>query len=178
VGRIETPEPVQLLAGLLAADREWLERGEAAVRGLFGEWEAASRVRPFVWSSYYRRELGEEPLRRYLVFRRLIDPGELAELKVRSNELEATLSEGGERKVNIDPGYLDLSRLVLASTKDASWRIYIGGGIRAEVTLRFVAGGFKPWEWTYPDYRDPETLEFFDRSREEFRLRRNREKAG
>ena len=70
------------------------------------------------------------------------------------------------RTVNIDPGYITLSKLVLASTKDYSHRIYIGKGIYAETTLRFIHGSFKPIDTTYPDYRTQLAIDFFNRTRD------------
>ena len=58
----------------------------------------------------------------------------------------------GIRVANIDPGYLEPSKLVLYSTKNFSHRIYVGNGIFAEVTLIYEHGDFKFLPWTYPDY--------------------------
>jgi hypothetical protein len=86
----------------------------------------------------------------------------LATVKHMTNRLEVRWSTPqGQRRVNIDPGYLDLAKVVLASTKDHSHRLYIGEGIFAEVTLRYRQRAFQVWEWTYPDYRTPVTLTFF-----------------
>jgi hypothetical protein len=62
-----------------------------------------------------------------------------------------------------------LAKLVLATTKDRQHRLYLGQGIYAEVTLRFTGGRFVPWEWTYPDYRTPDYLAFFDAVRRRYR---------
>jgi hypothetical protein len=70
------------------------------------------------------------------------------------------------RNVNIDPGYINPAKLVLASCKDFSHRIYLGGGVFAEVTLFFMDGSFRPFFHTYRDYRDPEMIAFFNRARE------------
>ena len=67
-------------------------------------------------------------------------------------------SESGNRKVNIDPGLLNLSRFILASSKDGPQRIPLSGGIFAEVTLVYERGGYRPLAWTYPDFRSPEYL--------------------
>ena len=72
---------------------------------------------------------------------------------------------GGKRRVNIDPGYISQSKLVLATTKDHSHRIYLGQGIFAEVTLRYYKGTFRAWEWTYPDYASPPYIAIFNHIR-------------
>ncbi|MCH6545716.1 MAG: DUF4416 family protein, partial [Deltaproteobacteria bacterium] len=65
----------------------------------------------------------------------------LAEIKISSQELESGYLwvKGGKkgRQVNIDPGYLAASKMVLATTKDASHRIYLGSGIYGEAALMF-----------------------------------------
>ena len=68
--------------------------------------------------------------------------------------------------MNIDPGYLTLSKVVLLTTKDYTHRIYLAGGIYAEVTLRYKSGTFNPWDWTYPDYKTPEYVNIFNHIRD------------
>jgi len=75
-----------------------------------------------------------------------------------------------KRDVNIDPGYLSLSKLVLASTKDFYHRLYLNHGIYAEITLVFKKethskGGFQPIKWTYPDYASQEYRKIFNQIR-------------
>ena len=79
-------------------------------------------------------------------------------------------AEHPRRLVNMDPGYLNLSKVVLASTKDHWHRLYVGRGIFEEITLSYrrMEGGFCPMQWTYPDYRDPERIAFFHRLRERY----------
>jgi hypothetical protein len=98
------------------------------------------------------------------------DPADLAEIKLRTNALEAeavrTLDLGVERPVNLDPGYLTPSKLVLASTKDHAHRIYLRDGIYAEITLQYRKKTFQPWPWTFPDYRSDGYIAFFNEVRE------------
>jgi hypothetical protein len=73
--------------------------------------------------------------------------------------------------VNIDPGYVTESKVVLATTKDFSHRIYIGNRMYAEVTLRYRKDirAFVALEHTYPDFRSAETQAWFARVREHLR---------
>jgi hypothetical protein len=130
----------------------------------FGPVELRSPVLPFNYTDYYEAEMGRDIKRQFLSFQRLIDPGSLADIKLFTNQLEEGLQ--GEkashgRPINLDPGYLASSKLVLASTKDYSHRIYLARGIYAEVTLRYVKGGFETLAWTYPDYCSKEYMDFF-----------------
>jgi hypothetical protein len=76
--------------------------------------------------------------------------------------------------VNIDPGYLTLSKVVLATTKDYSHRLYLRDGIYAEVTLHYEAGAWRPWPWTYRDYASGQYLDFFERVRESLKQQLHR----
>lgn len=169
MGKTSRPEPVKLVVGLLAASTELL--GEAAHRlgAIFGPIDEQSPPVPFAYTSYYAEELGQAPWRQWLSFARLIDPGELAGIKIQTNALEAEWTVEGRRPVNLDPGYISLTGLTLATTKGFWHRIYIGQGIYAEVTLPFHRGAFRPQEWTYPDYRAPEHIEFFTQLRRGYR---------
>lgn len=169
MGEIAIPRPVKLVCGILAASPSWLDRGREALAARFGEIDAASLPVPFSLTDYYRDEMGENILRQFVSFRSLIPGDNLAEIKLATNALETPLSEGGKRRANLDPGYLDLSKLVLATTKDATYRVYLGEGIHAQPTLFFRDGSFRPWEWTYPDYRAETAIAFFNGVRTVYR---------
>jgi hypothetical protein len=169
MGEIVIPRPVKLICGLLAAAPVWLERGREALSGRFGEIDAGSEPVSFAFTDYYRDEMGASILRQFISFRRLASPEDLAGIKRATNEMESRMSESGKRQVNLDPGYLDLSKLILATTKDATYRVYLGQGIHAQPTLFFRDGSFRPWEWTYPDYREESAIGFFNRVRSGYR---------
>jgi hypothetical protein len=82
------------------------------------------------------------------------------------SSLQRATSQGpGGRSVNIDPGYLDRTKLLLATTKDCSHRIYLGRGIYGDIELMYRSGSFAWLDWTYPDYREAFSIEFFNRVR-------------
>lgn len=159
MGFIRRPEPVQLLVGMLASDPEEFDLARELLVRRFGPVERQSDIFPFDVTHYYDEELGTPIRRKFLGFERLIDPGDLAAVKCLTNELEQLRArERGtlpRRPVNLDPGYLDAARLVLATTKDRAHRIYLAQGIYAEVTLIYEKGAWQPLPWTYPDYRAP-----------------------
>ncbi len=127
----------------------------------------------FDQTRYYEASMGEGLRKVLWAFRDPIDPASLADVKLASNALEAELAGQGlypeERPVNLDPGYLDLGKFVLATTKDQAHRLYLRDGIFAEVTLHYQAGAFRPWPWTYADYRLDGVLAFLGRARESYR---------
>jgi Domain of unknown function (DUF4416) len=172
MGEIRLAGPVKLLVGILAPDEGWLARSREALAGVFGKMDASSPVLPFAFTDYYAREMGKDLLRQWVAFEKLVLPEGLAGIKHRTNLLESELAVEGQRRVNLDPGIVNDSRLILATTKDFAHRIYLGSGIYAEVTLIFKDGAFRPQEWTYPDYQSQEALEFILKARERYLTQR------
>ncbi|HEC78181.1 MAG TPA: DUF4416 family protein [candidate division WOR-3 bacterium] len=167
MGKIKEPKKVLLIVGLIYVPEFNPEPVVGELEKNFGKVGLRSATIPFVHTAYYNKEMGQGLLRRWEVFENPFTPEILVDAKLRTNELEKKyLNEKGGRKINLDPGLLSLSNLILASTKNYSHRIYLGRGIYAEVTLLYRNGGFQVLEWTYPDYREKSTLEFFNKARE------------
>ena len=138
MGRVHLPPPVQFFCALLLSPTITLDEVEATLAQRYGPIILRSSPIPFTQTTYYQREMGAELTRTYIAFQFLIDLRELATVKHTTNRLEALwATPAGERRVNLDPGYLDLAKVVLASSKDHAHRVYIGAGIFAEVTLRY-----------------------------------------
>jgi hypothetical protein len=152
----------------LAAARAELERECGPV---------ALESEPFAFdqTAYYEPTMGAALRKQLWAFHDLIAPDRLAELKHRTNALEASIAASGayaeSRPINLDPGYLVLGKFLLATTKDQAHRVYLRDGIFAEVTLHYHAGAFRPWEWTYADYRLPGVLAFLEEARTFYRGR-------
>ncbi|MCX5713597.1 MAG: DUF4416 family protein [Candidatus Omnitrophica bacterium] len=158
-----------MIIGLIYKDEAVLSLVFSALKKLFGSIDFESNALNFNHTDYYQKEFGADLKKRFISFRKLIPPEQLSRIKIKTNRIESKLSTRGARRVNIDPGYLDLSKLLLATTKDYRHRIYIGDGIFAEITLYYQDKSFKPWEWTYPDYRTLEYIETFNHLREIYR---------
>ena len=168
MGTASQPAPVKLIAGVLGASDAFLSAAADALRSRFGPIDASSAVTNWAASSYYRDEMGDATRRQFLSFERLVAPGKLAGLKQATNEMENVWRTAGGRQVNIDPGYIATTKLVLASTKDAGHRVYLSGGIYAEVTLEFHDGSFRPHVHTYRDYAAPDAIGFFNQVRTQY----------
>ena len=168
MGQIRKPAPVKLVIGLLTGRRELFDQVQRLLEERFGPADLVSPLLDFTQTDYYAAEFGPRLVREFLTFERLIDPADLAGIKVWTNGLEDQLAHGERRRINLDPGYISLSKLVLASTKNHSHRIYIGQGIYAEITLRYYKKAFRPWEWTYPDYASDTYRELFQEIRERY----------
>ena len=159
------PAPVKGIVGLLATSDAILAEVREVLAGCVAPLELVSDAVPWCESRYYAEEMGSDLRRQYLAFEGTMCAANLVALKQETNALEARWQSGRGRRANIDPGYLDLTKVVLASTKDAAHRVYLGDGIYAEATLRYVGGSFAPWPYTYPDYAQAETCVFFNQVR-------------
>jgi hypothetical protein len=165
------------MVALLSADPDLLTVASKKLSEHYGESDLESEVLPWNITPYYRNEMGEGLLRKFLSFARLVSPQDLPDIKLQTNALESYFARSipapdpaakgyaERRRVNLDPGYLDGNKLVLTSTKGAAHRLYLSQGIYAEVTLLFHHGTFHPFEYTYADYRWPETMTFLLRVR-------------
>ena len=159
------PDPVKLVSSLFSPEKTLIDRVVDDLADLFGpvDWKSPELV--FDRTEYYAREMGWPLYRRFISFARLIPPDHLVEAKLRTNDLEQQYAREGKRRVNIDPGYICAERLILATGKNYVHRVYLARGIYADLTLIFKRGGFIAVDWTYPDYADSKTREFFNEVR-------------
>lgn len=176
MGVAREPAPVKIVIAVLSAAESIPPAVCEAIEEALGAVELRGAAEAWRWSSYYAAEMGSELWRHFLALQHLRRSDDLVALKERSNEIEARWADGG-RVVNLDPGYVDIDKLVLASTKAAAHRIHIGRGIHAECALRFENGRFEAWPYTYPDYCTPGAIEFFTRVRRRLKQQRRSESA-
>ncbi len=177
LGKVRKPNDVKLIIGQIVTDDSIFPKTKDELQSLFGPLDMESDIFPFDFTDYYTEKMGENLKRRFLSHEGLIDPGKLPEIKLKTNELEKELAQKLDfelpRPVNLDPGYIGMSKLVLATTKNYSHRIYLKEGIYAEVTLQYKDGSFQPFSWTYPDYRTEDYRNFFDRVRKRYKKQLN-----
>ena len=166
MGQIKTFYPEKLVLAILISGPKLKTRLLDILKEHFGELDYLSRELDFTFTRYYDREMGRTIKRLFVSFQPLVSPETFWEIKIKTNRLENNFREEGKRKVNLDPGLLSLSRFILATTKDSSHRIPLNSGIYGEITLLYKRKSFRPLEWTYPDYRDPEYLEILKNIRE------------
>ena len=167
MGMPKEPKPAKYFVALLLSDAGLLTAVENDLTGLLGAVDDRSELLPWTASKFYEQEMGPSLWRGFLSFASLRAPAELAAVKLRTQQIEERFRDGASkgRRVNLDPGYLDSFKVVLASTKNAGQRIYLDGGIYGEATLIYRDGGFHGLPYTYPDYLWPETLALFQRLR-------------
>ncbi|MCX5686027.1 MAG: DUF4416 family protein [Candidatus Omnitrophica bacterium] len=162
MGTIKRPDKVKLTVGLLSGDTALFQKVKKELEGIYGVVDLESGILDFGHTDYYRQEMGERLKRIFYSFKRPVTLSDIYKVKLRTNLIEKRFLINGKRAVNIDPGYLNLSKLVVFSTKDYTHRIYLNEGIYAEVTLFYKDGIYNPWPWTYPDYKTEAYIKFFN----------------
>ena len=172
MGSVRSFNPVKLFVGVLASDRKLIAPVRDRLTALYGTIDHESPVIPFDFTDYYAAEMGELVDRVFFSFERLIDGDQLAHIKRQTNDIEEEMKpllQTVGRPVNLDPGYIEHAKVVLASTKNFYHRIYLGNGIFGEVTMHFRNNTFQFFPWTYPDYQSKDYQEFFLRLRHIYR---------
>jgi hypothetical protein len=167
---VQFAKPVKLFIGMLSNEVELLNLIEEELQLSYGVIDLKSPMWQWNFTRYYDKEMGHGLLRRFVFFNELIMPENLLEIKLKTIELENRyLNARLGRRINLDPGYLNLAKIVLASTKDFSHRVYFGKGIYGEVTLYYQKGVYKPLPYTFPDYQSEAYLTLFEQARQLFK---------
>jgi hypothetical protein len=166
----QQPKPAKLVISLILKDKKIIEDVILELIKKFGPIDFLSPWISFDFTNYYEKEMGAGLLRRIIAFKQLVNQSDLADIKIKTNEIESRFSESNNRKVNIDPGYILLERFVLATGKNYSHRIYIGKGIYADLTLIYLKGKYQPMPWTYPDYAHMDIQRFIAKAREKYKM--------
>lgn len=156
------PAKVKLFIGIIYGTEEILYKAEDILIKKYGLIDFKTMRIPFVNTDYYQN-IGTNLSRVFLSFEKLINREKIVKIKLITNKIESKLSQPQKekRKINIDPGYMTLSNVFLASCKDYFHRVYLGKGIYLENEYKYVEKRFQSWEWTYPDYKKQEYLSFF-----------------
>lgn len=166
-------DPVAIFAGLIFNGPAAWRKALSMMADRWGPVDLLSAEMPFDLTDYYTNEMGPALRRRLVSFAALRSPAALPGLKHEAIDLERGLAApSGARTVNIDVGYLDLHRVVLASTKERPQKLYLEKGIWADLTLRFSQGRFQTFPWTFPDFADGRYDSFLSRLRERYKQTR------
>jgi len=162
------PDPVKLIASIFTPKDDLIREviNELSLRYGPVDWESPPMF--FDRTRYYEREMGWPLHRRFVSFEYLISPDDIVNVKLETNELESRYLQEGNRLVNIDPGYIGLERLVLATGKNYVHRVYLRKGIYADLTLIYKKGSFRSLDWTYKDYANPKMIEMFNNVRKRY----------
>ena len=177
MGNIFSPKPAKLVISMITSENSLFSRYKEMLIKRFGEVDIESNSQPFNYTAYYKEEFGENLMQKLLSFSSLIRQDELAEIKTITNGLEKNnLGQNVKtniipckRKINLDPGYITLNKYIMASTKNGPSRIYLNQGIYAEIMLRFINKSFVSCEYTYPNYKTYEYINFLTSVRQKYK---------
>jgi len=170
MGRIKNFKRVKLVICVLISDLEIKQKLLYLLQSSFGEIDFESELLDFNFTNYYDYEMGSPIYRFFLSFQELVDPSFLAEIKVKTNEMEDIFSIKNQRKINLDPGLIFLGKFILASTKDGSFRMPLSLGIYGEITLVYENKKYRNVELTYPDFQSEKYKEILKKIREIYKI--------
>ncbi|MBM4349177.1 MAG: DUF4416 family protein [Deltaproteobacteria bacterium] len=169
MGRAKEPGPAKLFMSVIGKEDDICCQAMEALKKDFGEIDFVSEKLPFDSTEYYAQEMGKNLFRHFITFAASVSRGSLPDIKLTTNHLEEKFSgPGGNRRINIDPGYLCQAHVVLATTKGYAHRPYLEKGIYADLTLIYRNKSFQPLDWTYPDYRQERTVQLFNQIRKRY----------
>ena len=177
MGTIRLPKPVLLFMAVFSAVPSAFDWVRKRAETQWGALALESEPFPFeTFTDYYAKSMGNPLPKRLWAFDTLINPDALPKIKCVTNdwetEFKAFADSPVERPLNIDPGYIDLGKLILASTKDHAHRIYLSESIFAETTLMYTQKQWKMLPWTYPDYQSAGYQKFLTQCREYLKTKR------
>jgi hypothetical protein len=162
--------PGKALIGVLFQKEDIYQQFLRHLETIEVEIELESEFYKFDSTDYYQEEMGSGLYRIFLSLKGLYPVEQSVSLKNETNSWENEWKEAGKRTLNLDPGYLDLHKVVLLSGKEGPQKIYLGGGIWSDLNLIRKAGRFEALPWTFPDLRESRYHPFFERVRENLKL--------
>lgn len=156
--------PAKLICGIISSQENFAQTAKVKLAQLFGSIDSESPHFLFDYTDYYDEQMGSPLQRQFLSFQPLLPPERLSEIKIQTNKLEEDIrQELGEslRAVNIDPGFLNGSSLIMATAKNFAHRIPLQAGIYAHLELLFGKDYVRTLMWTYPDFKKGTYHEYF-----------------
>ena len=159
----------KLFVGAIYSDQQLLIEAKSAMQRRGWEIQNKSQEFSFDQTKYYLKEMGEGLKRCFLSIKGLQSLELITDWKLITAEIEQQLSKKGKRRINLDPGYLDLSKVVLLSGKEGSHKLYLRNGVWADFVLLKDKGGYRNFPWTFPDIRTGCYDDYFLQLRAEFK---------
>ncbi len=154
---------VKLFSGVIYSSIQVYEETRKKLEGIFSTVDLESGEFNFDFTTYYNQEMGSPLYRRFISFKKLISPEQLPEIKINTNRIEIETSINGNRVVNLDPGYLSDANVIIATTKNYYHRVPLSKGIYAHMEYVIKKKKLVPLEWTYPDFKTLQYMDFFAR---------------
>ena len=148
------PRQVKLFVAALHRDAALEASVVHALEEKFGSVDFSSPAVPFDATDYYDAEMGSELARTIISFAELCSPSLLPAAKQFTNSVEDRFRSDNRRRANLDVGYLDTHKIVLASCKAGGQKIFLDDGVYADMVARYAKGRFEPFPWSFADFQD------------------------
>lgn len=146
-------------------NKDVVKNPDSIASPIFGEPIIKSPEFDFSHTSYYEPEMGENLIKYFALYERVEFPDDLSDYKIQAVNIEAEHMVDGKRMINIDPGYVAMEKIVAASTKNFTHRVYIRDNIYGDLQLLRRKGKYIPMDWTFQDYAFDSTIGFFEKAR-------------
>lgn len=159
-------ELVKLIISVLFKEDKYLKELEDILTEHYGKIDLISEKYQFEQCNYYKKEMGSPLFRIFYSFENLIDPADIVGIRCFTETVENIFMENNRRNLNIDPGYIDYGKFILASAKYGTQKVYLGKGVYADIILYFYNKKFMPLIWTFPDFKEDRYYKFFYKVRE------------
>ena len=159
----------KLLAGFLFSEKTDFENALRHFATKAGAILRRSACFPFDETDYYAAEMAATLYRQFVSFAGLIALDDVVRWKKWANEVEDSVRVNGNRQVNVDPGYLDMHKIILLSGKAGGHKIYLGQQVWADMALFKERGGYRHFAWTFPDLRTHKYDPWFLQARVDFK---------
>lgn len=175
MGIAKKPQKVLLTITIFSSSKELIEKSKECLQKKFGKIALESELFNFNETAYYEKEMGDNLKLQIVSFEKLISPKKIALIKIKTNKIEKKLHafaikklniKNIKRSINLDPGYITPNKFVLATTKDAGHRIYLGKGIFAEATLSYTHKSWQTHSYTYLNYKNKDYQAFLSTLRD------------
>jgi len=144
--------PVKYFVALLMADASLLPNVIGRLQKRLGETDFAGEWLPFIHTNFYAAEMGTDLKRCIISFKELLPSQILPKAKKWTAKIEDKFRVGGKRRVNIDAGYMDFCKVVLASGKFGGHKIALTEDCYADMIMRYEKGVWLPFPWCFPDF--------------------------
>ena len=154
-------ESGNLFFALMFKGNEVLEKTMGELKAIFGDIKARSSQYDFNFTGYYEEEFGENLKKIIIIFDKKINKDELAEIKIKTREIEVKSSMDKKRTINIDPGLVNSLEVILTSFKKKGFKECLECGVFLHKVLEFEDGKVKEFWHTFPDFKDKELQDFF-----------------
>lgn len=173
MGEIKEYEYEKLLVGIMYTQENTYEKILPMLKYQFGEIDSKLDSYSFSeYSKYYDSEMNGSVMRKFISFKKCVDPSSLAQIKMFTNNVEKRFSNETGREANIDPGLLSHGRFIMATTKGASFRVPLQDGIFADLSLIYARDQWVSFFWTYHDIKSKHFTAYLSQVRQIYLMQR------